>query len=272
MKVISAVGADIGNLRENNEDNFYYNGIILSESDSGEVIVHSDIRNDKLQFYAICDGMGGEEQGEVASNIAVSTLKKYQQMMNEIKYHDFDKYIDMYLAETNTRICEVRHENNNCRIGTTIALIFIENETLHITNVGDSRIYQLKRNRLLQISEDHTSAMRAYKMGSIKKEEIKTHPHRNKLTQYLGLFPEEMTIQPFNLKLKAKNKDRFLICSDGLTDMVSEDDICKIIRKSSSPEEAVRHLVEKAKAGGGRDNITAMVLTVEKKLFAGGAQ
>lgn len=265
MKVLSAVASNIGNLRESNEDNFYFNGTFLTQENRDFPTAQSDICSDGLQFYAICDGMGGEEQGEDASLIAVSVLKKYHKKLLSTKYHNLDKYIDMYLAEVNTQICELRKENDNCRIGTTIAMFVVEGESIHIINIGDSRIYKLSRSKLIQLTEDHTPAVRAFKMGLIKEEDIKTHPHRNKLTQYLGLGPEEMTIIPSRLNIKSKNNERFLICSDGITDMIDDSEIKRILRENKSPELATKKLIEKAKANGGRDNITAIVLDIKKE-------
>lgn len=263
MKVISAIECDIGNLRSNNEDNFYYNGTYLNVSERDIPASSEKICEDNLQFYAVCDGMGGEAHGEDASLIAVKVLSKYHRMLSKMKYHNLTKYIDMYFSEVNNRICEVRKEHDNCRIGTTIALLAAEGENLHIINIGDSRVYKFRHNKLRQISEDHTPAVRAYRMGMITKEEMKTYPHRNKLTQYLGLAPEELNINPFRIQLKAKNNDRFLICSDGITDMLSDDEILQILKISRTPKEAAKALAESAKANGGRDNITAIVSDIK---------
>ena len=264
MKIISAAECNIGNLRENNEDNLYYNGIYLSETEREIPASYEKICQDNLQFYAVCDGMGGEEHGEDASLIAVEVLGKYHKMLSEMKYHSLTKYIDMYFSEVNSQICEARKECDNCRIGTTIALVVVEEENLHVINIGDSRVYKFRMNKLQQLSEDHTPAVRAYQMGTITKEEMKTHPHRNKLTQYLGLAPEELNINPSRVQIKAKNKDRILICSDGLTDMLSDNEISKILKMSKTPKAAAKILVDRAKANGGRDNITAIVLDIKK--------
>ena len=265
MKIKSAIISDIGNIRSNNEDNFYYNGIYLTQNDCAIPINYSSECRDDLQFYAVCDGMGGEEMGEEASFLAVYILEKYQKKLKEITYHSLSKYMDMYLAEVTAQITSFRKANGNCRMGTTIALLVIEKEMLHIFNIGDSRIYLLRSGRLKQLTEDHTPAMRAFQIGIITKEEMKCHPHRNKLTQYLGIALEELTLMPFYMELKPRNKDRIFICSDGVTDMMEEECVRKILMEQKDSESAVNRLVEKAKANGGRDNITAIVLDVEKK-------
>lgn len=265
MKIVSTVASDLGNLRKSNEDNFYFNGTFLTQEDRDFSMLQNGVCSDKLQFYAICDGMGGEERGEDASFIAVKVLGKYHKMLTKMKYHSLEKYVDMYLAEVNTQICAQRKENRYCRIGTTIALFVVEGEYIHIINIGDSRIYKLRHNKLIQLTKDHTPAVRAFELGFIKKEDIKTHPHRHKLTQYLGLGPEEMTVTPSRLTIKSKNNERFLMCSDGVTDMIDDFEIKKILRENKIPEIATQKIIEKAKENGGRDNITAIVLDIKKE-------
>lgn len=269
IKVLSAVGVHVGNVRENNEDNFYYNGIYLNETNRETPLVYSEKRESNIQIYAVCDGMGGEEAGEVASLIAVETLTKYQEMFNTIKYHSFDKYIEMYLSEANNLIYEKSKKNGGKRIGTTIALLCVEGNDIHVYNIGDSRVYMLHRKRMKQISEDHTQAMRSVKMGIMTKKEAKTHVHRNKLTQYLGIAPEEMKVKPYQFKTKAARGDVFLICSDGITDMLEDNEIENILKQRKSEKAIVIELIDKARERGGRDNLTAIVLRIsaEKSLF-----
>lgn len=269
VEVLSAVSIHVGKKRRNNEDNFYYNGIFLDKSNREIPVSFSDKKKDKLQIYAVCDGMGGEAAGEEASFIAVKTLEKYQKMISEIKYHDFNKYIDMYISEANDLICDRRKNNENRRIGTTLALLCIENENVHLYNVGDSRIYILRKKKLIQLSEDHTQAMRLLKIGAISKEDVKTHVHRNKLTQHLGILPEEMKINPTRRNLKVKNKDKYLLCSDGITDVLSEDEILKIMKQDKSEKIIASQLVNTAIAKGSRDDTTVIIINIntKRKLF-----
>ncbi|HHW47064.1 MAG TPA: serine/threonine-protein phosphatase [Clostridiaceae bacterium] len=269
LEVFSAVGTHIGRVRENNEDNFYYNGIYLNESNREIPAIFSEKRESEIQIYAVCDGMGGEESGEVASLIAVHTLTKYQEMLNNIKYHSFDKYIEMYLSEVNNLICEKSKQIGGKRIGTTIAMLCIEGNIVHIYSIGDSRVYLMRNKRMKQITEDHTQAMRSVKMGIITMEEAKTHPHRHKLTQYLGIAPEEMIFKPYCFKKKAKNGDLFLLCSDGVSDMLEDYEIEHILKQKKSEKAIVSDLIGSALKKGGRDNITAMVIRIcrKKSLF-----
>lgn len=269
IEILSAVSIHVGKKRRNNEDNFYYNGIFLDQSNREIPVSFSNKKQDKIQIYAVCDGMGGEAAGEEASFIAVKTLEKYQKMISKIKYHDFNKYIDMYISETNDLICDRRKNNENKRIGTTLALLCIENENVHLYNVGDSRIYRLRKGKLIQLSEDHTQAMRLLKIGAISEKDIKTHVHRNKLTQHMGILPEEMKINPTHKSLKVKNKDKYLLCSDGITDVLNDDEILKIMKQDKSEKVIVSQLINTAIAKGSRDDTTAIIVTVnaERNLF-----
>lgn len=262
IKTLSAVGVHIGNLRENNEDNFYYNGVYLDEKSRDIPVLYAENRESNIQIYAVCDGMGGEESGEIASLIAAKTLSKYQDIFNNINYHDFDKYISMYFFEANDLIYERSKEN---RIGTTIALLCIEGEYAHIYNIGDSRVYLLRNKKMKQVSEDHTQAVRLVKLGAITQDEVKTHPHRNKLTQYMGISPGEMVIKPHKYEIKAKDGDLFFLCSDGITDMLDDNEIENILKKKITEKAMVNELIKKAMEKGGRDNITAMVLRISSK-------
>lgn len=268
IRVLSAVGVHVGNVRENNEDNFYYNGIFLNETNRETPTIYSEKRENKIQIYAVCDGMGGEESGEVASLIAVQTLTKYQEMLNTGNYHNFSKYIEMYLSEA-TRLISEKRKPGGKRIGTTIALLCVEGNVIHICNIGDSRVYLLRRKKMKQISEDDTQAARLVKMGTITKEEAKTHPDRDRLTQYLGIAPEERIVKPHWTSIKAARGDVFLLCSDGITDMLEDGEIENILKQKKSEKTIVIELVNRAIEKGGWDNITAMMLRVssDKSLF-----
>jgi protein phosphatase len=256
----AAVGCHIGNIRANNEDNFYFGGMHLCKENRDAPFFRNFSADDALQFYAVFDGMGGEEHGETAALVAAETLAKYHALLRTIRYHDFDKYIDMFLSEANNRIRDAAGELGARRMGSTIALLCVADGRRHVYNVGDSRIYKFSKKRLTQISEDHTPAFRAVRMGVMSKEAAKNHPHRNKLTQYLGIAEEEMIVKPFRASLRAKRGDDFLLCSDGLTDMLEDDAIAEILRGADSSATAVRALVDAALQKGGRDNICVILL------------
>jgi protein phosphatase len=259
----AAVGCHMGNIRKNNEDNFYFDGIYLSENNSDAPFFRSLSADGALRFYAVFDGMGGEEHGEKAALIAAETLAKYHALLRTIRWHDFDKYMDMFLSEANNRICEAAKELGARRMGCTIALLCVAGGRFRVYNIGDSRIYKFSKNHLTQISEDHTPAFRAVRMGVMSKEEAKNHPHRSKLTQYLGIAEAEMIVKPFRTSLKTKKGDACLLCSDGLTDMLEDGAIEEILRNAGEPAAAVRALINAALQNGGRDNICVVLLKQE---------
>ncbi len=264
FEISSAVGIHIGKKRHNNEDNFYNNGIFLDESNREIPAISSDSRTQNLQFYAVFDGMGGEEKGEWAALIAAKTLGKYQNMLSEIKFHDIHKYIQMYSIETCSLISEKAKELGASRIGTTIALLCIEGDSAHAYNIGDSRIYLLRGKKIAQLSEDHTPVTRAIRLGMMSTSEAKKHPHRNKLTQYLGIPPEEQIVKPHRTSVKLRNNDQFFLCSDGVTDFINDEKLLNLLLQNKSEKEIIANIIDEALNKGGKDNITALIIKALK--------
>ena len=246
----------IGMVRRTNEDNYYVNG--KHKSNFGvETEGYSDSKQRDAYLYAVCDGMGGENFGELASMIAVMVLKKYQDT-------DIRKTLKNYIDTANKLICKEITKNNGARIGTTLALLYLYGNKVFSCNIGDSRTYLLRNDDLYLLSEDHTEAHRLVKMGIINQDEVSTHKSRNKLTQHLGIFPDELVIEPYiSEEIELYQDDILMICSDGLTDMVSDDDIADCLAMPDlSTTEMVKLLAAKTQAGGGKDNATIIVIRV----------
>jgi protein phosphatase len=252
--ISAAAVSHVGKVRGNNEDNFFVNGQVLSagvsavtdESDGG--------------IYAVCDGMGGEEHGEIAAAIAVDTLGKYYRQLKE-RGGLFENLIVLYTDEANARICAETEQKGGRRMGTTFAVLFAQNNTACICNIGDSRIYLFRDGSLVQLSQDHTQLQRLIEMGIITPEKAKTHPERHILTQHLGVFPDEMVIEPFTAAPREiKKGDVFLLCSDGLTDMLEDAGIGRLISRHPAPRDAAEALIEAALEKGGKDNVTVVVV------------
>ena len=244
----------IGLVRENNEDNYYINGKYKADSSvDTEGFVDKQQRDSYL--YAVCDGMGGESFGELASMIAVESLAEYQST-------DIKRTIREYIQKANKLICGEIVKNNGIRSGTTLALLYICDNKAISYNIGDSRIYLQRNEDLYLLSEDHTEAQRLVKMGIIKPEEAGSHKSRNKLTQHFGIFPDEMVIEPFvSEEVGLRKNDIFLLCSDGLTDMVSDDDIADILSlEGKDTTDMVKKLASKTQENGSKDNVTIIVI------------
>ena len=256
-KISYAVFTHVGKVRDNNEDDFYANGK-YKENITDLYERYSDASDDERRLYAVCDGMGGEALGEVASLIAVKTLAEYQAA-------DMKTQVMDYITKANKAICDEAEKNDGVRIGTTLALLYINAGRAVAYNIGDSRIYHFRKGRLEQLSEDHTKAQLLVKMGIIKKEAAGNHWEKHKLTQHLGINPEDLLIEPYvSREIGVKKNDIFLLCSDGLTDMVSDEDIAKILdMKETSAADLADKLVKTALANGGRDNVTVVVVKVE---------
>lgn len=254
MHIESIAVTHEGCVRETNEDNFFVCGTYKNNINSNRMKTeHKELCEEYL--YAVCDGIGGDEFGEKASLIAVETLNEYWQN------NCFN--IDDYVKTSNSRICDEIENNNGIRLGTTLAVLHIKDNIAHAYNVGDSRIYLFRENKLKQISKDHTQTERLIRMNIITPEEAKNHPERHKLTQNLGIFPEEMIIKPFEAdKIEILESDKFLLCSDGITDMLSNDEIANILAESKSLKNAAELLLIKSLNKGGRDNSTFVLLQI----------
>ena len=260
--ISAAVNVNIGRVRGNNEDNLYFNGVYLTEQTREQPLVMESECGDNRQYYAVCDGMGGEQFGEVASLIAAETIHKYAGILKTEPSIKADALLEQCIFEANAAICAAQRSCGSGRVGTTLALLAIEGKKADIYNVGDSRVYLLRDGKLKQLSEDHTSVWAAVKAGIITPEQAKAHPRRNQLTQYVGVDPAEMIVEASKTTVKMKKKDVYLLCSDGLSDMAEDPEICNILCETSRPAEAARQLVDLALYRGGKDNVTVIVLGV----------
>ncbi|MCL2078651.1 MAG: serine/threonine-protein phosphatase [Oscillospiraceae bacterium] len=237
--VESAAITHIGSIKDNNEDNYYINGKYKADYEV-DTEAFAEKKAYESYTYAVCDGMGGESYGELASLIAVATLAKFPK-------EDFRKNINNYLASASEFICDLIRKDEKRRSGTTIAILNIQGKTAVAYNVGDSRVYFCRKGKLYLLSKDHTDP-----------------ETENKLTRYIGILPGDAGVEPHTSKvIKLKKGDTFLLCSDGLTDGVSNSDIAEII--SSTNEAATlmaKQLAAAAQEKGGKDNVTVLVVKV----------
>ena len=234
-KLSGAAATDVGRVRQMNEDRY---------------LVGDGI-------YAVADGVGGHQAGEVAAETAVEALserftdRQPQGLLDAVQ-------------EANAAVWQLAQENAERRgMGTTlIVLALVENngeDQLAIANVGDSRAYLFQRGDLLQVSEDHSLVEELVREGQLTPEEAQVHPQRSIITRALGMEPE-IAVDIWTLTPYAG--DRILLCSDGLTNEVSPDRIAATLRQLNDPQEAARDLVRQARAQGGNDNITVVVVDV----------
>ncbi|MDH3261990.1 MAG: Stp1/IreP family PP2C-type Ser/Thr phosphatase [Acidimicrobiia bacterium] len=228
-----ATGSHRGRIRENNEDS---------------VFPETSGRNDGPLVVAVADGMGGHVGGEVASRLAIDALATETNLP-----------IAQRVSVANDRImAEVADKAELRGMGTTLTAAELSAASLVIAHVGDSRAYLLRNGIFEQLTNDHSVVAEYLRAGSIRPEDVATHPQRSMLTRALGLYPN---VEVDVIETRARNGDRVLICSDGLTSMVPDQRIAGVLGRST-PEEAVWTLIEMANQAGGHDNISVVVVDV----------
>lgn len=253
-----------GRIRRENEDNYSLNGRLTATGDlkKGSAFVQTM----KEPFHlAVCDGMGGESYGDVASGVATQTIAAHAANVYE-SGEDFSFAISNSLVEANSRICE-EIEARGKRMGTTLAAVYAVKGKLYCVNIGDTRIYHYSKGILEQISFDHTHAQTIIDAGEAMADEIGSIPDAKKLTRHLGVFPNEANLSP-NISVidDVDNGDVVLVCSDGLTDMLTDDEITAELSTAENAQTCASKLVRLALEKGGKDNITAIAafITVEE--------
>lgn len=235
MRYVWATGTHQGRIRERNEDSVYPE---TSGAGNGPIIV------------AVADGMGGHVAGNVASALALATATEAAP--------DSDIETVERLVSANEAILErVREQQELSGMGTTMTLgRFLDDGTLELAHVGDSRCYLARGDELRQLSTDHTVVAELVALGHLNPDDVDTHPQRHLVTRTLGLGP--VTIESETLSLE--EGDRLVFCSDGLTSMVKNDDIHRIVTAGDDPEATIWNLIEAANSAGGVDNITVAMV------------
>lgn len=243
MKCLFAGSTDPGLVRSYNQDNYYI--------------------DPEARFFILADGMGGHTGGEVASKIATEVIRDYLSANWDSPIESYD-LLEKAIYQANEGILEDQANNpERADMGTTVVIILFRNGETWRAHVGDSRLYRLRENKLEQITLDHTWISQAVKAGEISEEDAKNHPWRHVLSQCLGRrdFSEGKDIKKIKEIMPG---DRFLLCSDGLTEEVSDDLISKSLGETEDLEEAASKLIQNAKDGGGSDNITVVLVAVEE--------
>ncbi|MCK5822923.1 MAG: Stp1/IreP family PP2C-type Ser/Thr phosphatase [Bacteroidales bacterium] len=244
---------DIGKKYDHNEDTF-----VLPETNKKYNIKTPDVKN-KGKLFILCDGIGGANAGEVASELTANWIFRDYYSVEDTSI-DLTKKLKEIIELVNTKIYNLTQEYENYKgMGTTIASLLFIHKKAYIYSVGDSRVYILHNKNLQQITEDQSEVWQLYKTGQITKDDIQHHPRNNILTMAMGVN-QEVEIQQYECNY---NKgDIFLICSDGLTDMINEKEITKILNNNKSLNKISSNLIKAANKNGGKDNITAIVISV----------
>lgn len=258
ISVEAAAINHMGNVRKNNEDNCYLNGFYMPLENMDAGCERSASCADLLQLYAVCDGMGGEEAGEQASYAAMTGMDELKAACAREK--DLHTAMDAAIDKMNRAVCAIPAGSG---AGSTAVLLCLRDGQAHVANVGDSRAYMLRKGTLFRLTTDHTELQRLLNLGLVTEEEAKDHAAKHVLSRYLGMQMEDCVLTPSYCEpVKLRTGDVFLLCSDGLTDCVAENEMARLL--AQAPLEAAQALVQAALDASGHDNITVVVVKVER--------
>ncbi len=254
LRIHSAGLTDPGKVRQGNEDAF--------------------IADDVLGLYAVADGVGGLQAGEVASHAVIKALRDSIAGLRSgtdttppfgISRDDRQetRALRQAIVLANQRLWEhVRQSPGLQGMGSTVTAMVIRDNQASLAHVGDSRAYRLRGTKFSQLTKDHSLVAEQVRAGRISAAEARRSPHRNVITRAVGI---EQDIEMDLSNEDVRPGDRYLLCSDGLTDMLPDSEIAGILR-DRGPRDAVRALIDAANRNGGKDNITAVVIAADKEI------
>lgn len=228
---------DKGKVRDNNEDYLF-----VDESEG---------------LFIVADGMGGPQGGEVASRMAVDFISSFLSE-NRLKTDDIISVIENSVMRANEAIIMKAEEDINLKgMGTTIVFALYHNNKIYIANVGDSRIYLIRNNEIKQITRDHSLVAELIESGEISREDARNHHLRHILSNAIGVKNDVLTEIT---ELPVEDANGLILCSDGLTDMITDKEIEETIINGDDPQTISENLVQLANEKGGRDNITVVLV------------
>lgn len=252
MKIAAFGLSDVGKQREKNEDSFLVRG--------------------DLELYAVCDGMGGHKGGDYASQEAIDILEDIVSSLRkdpgsllkygeEVPENDYQSHIRYALRIASRRIYQRSLEDSQLRgMGTTAVVLYFRENKVYVANVGDSRAYRMRNGKLRQITTDHSLVNEQVRAGMMSPEEARGHRMKNIITRSVG-FQQDVDV---DVDIRAVLPgDLFLLCSDGLSNMISEAEIEQVIIKNNDLTDICRTLIEMANNKGGDDNVTVILVRVD---------
>lgn len=229
---------DIGKRRSSNQDFVY-----ASEQPVGNL----------TNLMIVADGMGGHNAGDLASRYTVESMVAYIERSEEKRPIPL---LSMAIHYANDLVMEKAKTDKALEgMGTTVVAATIQDGYLYVANVGDSRLYLIDQ-EIEQITRDHSLVEEMIRIGELQRQDARSHPDRNVITRAIGVN-SPIKIDFFDMKLE--EGDRILLCSDGLTNMVDDDEILHIVKKCASPQEAAQRLVTEANKNGGKDNVSVVL-------------
>jgi protein phosphatase len=225
---------DVGRQRHTNEDNFY----------------------DKPPLFAVADGMGGAQAGEVASEMAISEF-----VAERDAEADAERQLEQIAVVANKKIWDMaQSDSRHAGMGTTLTAAMLDGQSVAVGHVGDSRLYLYRDGTLERMTRDHSLVEEFVRQGKLTPEQAEKHPQRSVITRALG---PEHSVEVDTFRIPARDGDVYLLCSDGLSGMVSDSDMAAILGQGGELGSLAGSLVDRANENGGRDNITAVLFRVE---------
>ena len=254
MKIIHHAITDVGKKRKGNEDSLFANA--------------------EQGLFVVADGMGGHAAGEVASKVAVDSINEFVVLtagdeeitwpfgLDENMSYDGNR-LKTAIRFANRKVLEATRERSEYEgMATTVAAVLVDGESANIGHVGDSRVYLLRDGKIEQLTSDHSWVNEQIQSGVISADQARSHPLRNVVTRALGGKPD---LQVDMMVHKAKAGDLLLLCSDGLTTMLADEEIVKVTAEAGADlEKVAKALVAAANAHGGEDNITVLLLRFDE--------
>ena len=254
MKITYKAVSDVGRKRKGNEDSLFV--------------------NPEQHLFVVADGMGGHAAGEIASKVAVDSINEFVCLtggdeeitwpfgLDENISYDGNR-LKTAIRYANRKVLEATKEKSEYEgMATTVAAVLLDGDTANLGHVGDSRVYLVRDGEITQLTSDHSWVNEQIQSGVISPDQARTHPLRNVVTRALGGKPD---LQVDMQQHKAKAGDILLLCSDGLTTMIPDEDIVRVVREADGDvEKAAQALVASANAKGGEDNITVLLIRFDE--------
>lgn len=233
---------DIGKKRETNQDVFYTHKC-----------------SDRVGFAVLCDGMGGQNGGHIASDTACSTISKrlIEAHIQSASPEEIKRDLIAAFSEANLAVYKKSNLEPGCKgMGTTAVVAVIAGGRAYIAHVGDSRAYAWKEGKIRQLTKDHSLVQELVEQGKLTPDEMRTHPNKNIITRVVGV---NLLVDIDYMELALEEGEKLLLCSDGLSDMVADGQMADVL-ESNDAVNACRALIGLANQSGGRDNITVVVI------------
>ena len=264
IKLAVAAKTDVGKVRTNNEDAFVVADLNRGDPASVDAAPGDFDVVERGVLMAVSDGMGGEQAGEVASALVVETLRKAmleEGLDTEESNSAITKAIESAVVKANEEVFAAAKDPGKRGMGATLTAVYIQRGMAYIAEIGDSRAYLIRGRRCRQMTKDQSFVQLLLDSGAISEEEAKNYPHKNIILQAIG---QQKVLNTAVGKLELRRGDRLLLCSDGLSNKVTPEEMREVVCDATSLTNACAKLISLANERGGDDNITVICVTTEE--------